>query len=119
LPGAPGLCQEKVSPQETAILHYVQATRSQPLRVWLHRILSAVALKPTAREELWVSRPDGQGVHLIGYVPAKLNADGSVHDYHEDQKGALANLQWLPGGKQVSFIYAGTLYVVPAEPEMP
>ena len=117
LPGAPILCEEKVAPQETAILHYVQTTRSHPLRVWLHRTLPAVALKPSVTEELWVTRPDGQGLRVIGYVPAKLNANGSVHNYYEDQKGALANLQWLPDGKQVSFIYAGTLYIVPAEPE--
>jgi len=119
LPGAPILYQQKVAPQQTALLHYLQVTRSHPLRVWLHRILPSIALKPTVTEELWVSRPDGQGMHVLGYVPPKLNADGSVHDYHEDQTGALSNLQWLPDGKQVSFRYEGTLYVVQAEAERP
>ena len=29
----------------------------------------------------------------------------------------LEKVQWLPDGKQVSFIYQGTLYIVSAEPE--
>jgi hypothetical protein len=120
LPGASALFQVRISRQETALLYHVQIVRSAPLRRWLHRLLPAIALTPVTMEEIWVSRPDGTGMHVIGHVPAKLDADGAVHDYNDtDEKGVLENLQWLPDGKHVSFVYTGALYVVPAEPDAP
>jgi hypothetical protein len=45
----------------------------------------------------------------IGYVPTDLDANGNL-------EGQLTHIEWLPDGKQISFVYHGALYVVPAEP---
>ena len=100
--------QAVVSPQQQRILYRLQMTHpSHPFLVWMHRFVPTVAARPAEMDSLWVSRANGQGMREIGHLP---DAQKKVHEY-------LENLQWLPDGKRVSFIYQGTLYVVPAEPE--
>jgi hypothetical protein len=110
LPKGATLVQNRVSPQQDSIFYYLEFTRMQPTLAFLHRLFPKVNIEPTVTEELWVSRVDGRGMHAIGYVPLKADPD----DIHEEH---LQHLQWLPNGTHISFIYGGTLYVTPAEPE--
>jgi|SRR5579871_621249 len=96
------------SPQQTTIIYNLQIARTSDLLTWLHRVVPSVSVKPVITEELWISKSDGQGMREIGHVPGKVDANGDP----EDQ---LNEVQWLPDGKQVSFIYRDMLYVVPAE----
>ena len=88
---------------------YQMTTRTvSPMRAWLHRVFPAISADPVVSEGIWVSRADGQGMHELGHVPPLPDAGGQ----HVDQ---IYGPEWLPDGKQVSFIYKKMLYVVPAE----
>jgi hypothetical protein len=103
------LQRAKVSPQQRAIFFDRAGSQLSPLLIWLHRMIPKFNPKPTINEALWVSHADGRGLREVGYVPAQPGVSGSPTD-------GLKDVQWLPDGKQVSFVYHGTLYVVPAVP---
>lgn len=104
------LQRARVSPQQKAVLFDRVEWRLPALLTWLHQIIPKFDPKPAPIEELWVSRADGRGLHEIGCVPAGFYSDGNP-------AYALEDVKWLPDGKQISFIYNATLYVVPAEPK--
>ena len=106
LPTGTELVVTAVSPQQESILYNLRISQTNPLLSWLHRILPNFSTKPTDRFGLWVSGADGHGMHEIGSVPSPDSAAFPLGDIH-----------WLPDGKQISFFYHDTLYVVPAEPE--
>ena len=45
----------------------------------------------------------------VGSIPTKLNVAGFPDNLIED-------IRWVPDSKNISFIFKGTLYVVPVEP---
>jgi len=98
-----------VSTQQQSILYDFQIVRQNPLLSWLHRFLPRMNAKSTLHAGLWVSRADRSGMREIGVVPLQ-----SAHDVLESN---FHDVCWLPGGKQVSFVYNGMLYIVSAEPE--
>jgi len=111
LPTGAKLRSGGISPQQQSLCFDLHMSRTPPLFDWLHRIIPAFAIRPAVTTEtLWMSRTDGAGMHEIGYVPAPLDENG-------DQAQQIRHLEWLPDGKQISFIYRDTLYVVPAVPE--
>ncbi|MCW3052741.1 MAG: hypothetical protein JWN14_1911, partial [Chthonomonadales bacterium] len=93
-----------VSPQMQSVSYRVQSPQTSPIRVWLHRIIPIFDVKPALIEALWVSGADGKGLREIGHIPLKTEDDG------------IDNIQWLPDGKQIGFVYRSTLYVVSAKP---
>jgi hypothetical protein len=98
-------CQDTaVSPQQASILYSVWRTPDFLLLDWLHRINPNFNQDSRTNAELWVSRADGTGLREIGEIPLRMAND------------RIENIQWLPDGKQISFIYHNILYVVPAEP---
>ena len=78
---------------------------------WLHRLFPKIDSEPTLREGFWASRADGGGLREIGEV----SLPWSAHDHFWEN--TFDDIQWLPDGKQISFVYHGMLYIVPAEPE--
>ena len=52
---------------------------------------------------LWVSRIDGGGMRRIG---------SETEVGYEMQP--FGHLRWLPGGKSLSYVYGGELYMIPA-----
>lgn len=113
LPPGAMLRDAKVNPQQQAVVYQLEITHTNPLSSWLHRLMPRFSSEPPVTEGLWVSRADGQGLHEIGHIPIQPNTD----EADEATEGVFADLKWLPDGKRISFIYRGTLYVVPAEPE--
>jgi len=109
-PGGSSLGDSEYAPQGRAVFYQLSVSRLPPLQAWLNRLLPRLDLKPMETEELWVSAGDGQGLHKIGSVPIKSDANGSSEDH-------LLYCQWLPDGRQISLVYHNKLYVVPAVPE--
>ena len=52
------------------------------------------------------------------FLPGVFNTRPGA-DKNGDPKDQLEDIQWLPDGKQLSFIYQGMLYVVPADTQGP
>jgi len=98
-----------LSPQQEALCFEVRSSRTPPLLAWLHRLFPRVSVTSVDTEEMWVSRADGGGMREIGHVLIT-----PTDDYNSS--GRLKKLQWLPDGKQISFLYHDTLYVAPARP---
>jgi hypothetical protein len=71
---------------------------------WLHQLLPSFPWHPQRRVGLWVSRLDGSGMAEIGHQPAL-----------PDGQQEVSHLQWLPGDKQISFLYKDALWTVPAD----
>ena len=107
LPEGARLVRADLSSQEQSICYQLQTVRTEPLLAWLHRIIPKIGVKPVLTEGLWISRADGQGMREIGHV------DG-WNDTHTESEDQLKDIQWLPSGKQVSFVYHNTLYIAPA-----
>ena len=95
------------SPPQKFVFYNAHKTRTNALLSWMHRILPKFDPKPTAALGLWGSRDDGSSLHEIGHIPVPLDANGNPRDW-------LTDLQWLPDGKEISFVYRGTLYRVAA-----
>ncbi len=113
LPEGATLLESKISRQQ-GIVYHLAVARMPSLFAWLNRLSPTFALKSTLTEELWVSRADASEMHEIGYVPVKLEAQGNavgigVPEYF------LGDIRWLPDGKQISFVYGNSLYVMSAE----
>jgi len=66
----------------------------------LHRIVPAYRIPAkTTRLEVWISHSDGSHMRRLGWL-----------EYPETQRGG--ELQWLPGDRQLSFIYNDGIYTV-------
>ncbi len=97
-----------VSPQQKTLLYHLQLKR-QPLRLSLAPTGSPKAeIERPAIAALWVSRTDGSEMREIGHLLMPSSGKG-----FDDAQ--LKQLQWLPDGKRISFVYQDTLYVVSTE----
>jgi hypothetical protein len=64
-----------------------------------------------ARVEIWVSGIDGSEMRLLGAQTVKN--DDSTYDYCDS--AIPCRVQWVPGGKSLSFVYKNALYVLPVQ----
>ena len=85
------------------LIHSVQ----EPSSIWKFLSRWIPALRPTPHPivELRTSCLDGSDVHEIGHLDAPKTREDPRPEH----------LQWLPDGKQLSFIYKDRLYTVPAD----
>jgi hypothetical protein len=122
LPQGSSLVDWDISPQQDLVLYHLRVERKSPVLVLLQRVFPKFVVKPVVTEEIWVNRLGESRMHEIGHVPVPAaSADESKYlgfdsDSPQDE---LKNVQWLPDGKQISFIYRGTLYLVSAESGKP
>lgn len=94
---------EQISlPASDAIIYHVRTTRRAKLLEMLHHIIPAIPGKPEVSEGLWVSHTDGTGMHQVGLVRGEATT-------------CLEDVELVPGGKHLSFVYHGTLYVIAAD----
>ncbi len=92
-----------VSRQGNRLAWLLQYDKGSTAETILHRILPAVIVHPHPTLGLFVSSVDGTGMVEIGHkavVPAK------------PFDPEIANVQWLPGDRRVSFICNDALYTV-------
>jgi len=104
LPAGATLQEGAASPELDAILYHLHRVHNSLLRTWLHRILPTSVVEALNTDELWISRTDGSALHEIGFLPIETSGGGTP-------TYSLTEVQWLPGGKQISFLYHDTLYV--------
>jgi hypothetical protein len=96
-----------VSPQGDRIAWQVTTIRADIWQRWLHRYLPFVRRKVQPRAEVWICNLDGSNMHEAGSI---------VEPPAEDDGSSLRlSLQWLPGGKRLSFEYEDALYTIPAD----
>jgi hypothetical protein len=74
---------------------------------FLHERPDANGKGGRAADELWISRADGSRMHPLA------SQDVRPRDY-EVSEDSLVQLQWRPDGRQLSFVYEGVLYTIPA-----
>jgi hypothetical protein len=95
-----------ISPNGDRVAWEFHFTQKSPLVAWLHRLIPRVPAEPQQVFAIWVSRLDGGEMHEVGHLLSGKEA--------EDDDSAFG-LDWLPGGKRLSFGYDDALYTVPAD----
>jgi len=55
---------------------------------------------------LWVSDPNGKSMREIGHMPT------TPWSRLGQRFAEISNIQWLPGGRRLSFIYRNSLWTV-------
>lgn len=113
LPPETNMVMAEPSPKQETILYYLQTNHINPVLSLLHRVVPTIAKAPIRTESLWISKTDGSGFHEIGHVIVPRSQEKDIAA--ESNEGEFASVEWLPGGKQVAFVYRHTLYVVPAK----
>jgi hypothetical protein len=76
-----------------------------PVRTLVHRLLPFVRAEVERYSVLYVSRINGQEQHQIGCIKVEPTSASEEPLY----------LQWLPDGRQLSFVYDDVLYTIPAD----
>jgi hypothetical protein len=95
------------SPSGDRIAILCDDTYVPPLLVWLHKWLPQIPATSQQRLSLWITRSDGSQPQEIGYIAIpKPDPNGSAD---------IADLEWLPSGKRLSFIYEDSVYTVPTD----
>ena len=69
----------------------------------LGRWLPVFRRKPESRIGIWVADLGGSTPREIGSFVRQMDEDGPI----------VRNLQWLPSGQALSFLYSGSLYRLP------
>jgi hypothetical protein len=115
LPVEASLLDWHIAPVQDRVLYHLKVTRKNSVSILFHRLFPNFTTRPVVMEEIWTSRIDGSQMHELGHVPLPAVVTDPRQSDSDDPKHELEKLQWLPDGKNISFIYHGTLYVVSAE----
>ena len=69
----------------------------------LYRLLRNAGYSSNVITEIWISRPDGSKMRMIGYLPREgvPGWPGPIH------------FSWLPDGRSISFLYGRNLWRLP------
>jgi len=86
----------------------VTRQNASPLASQPHHPLPRWPLPPITSVSLWVSQIDGTRMHEIGSIQAPQALKES------QGLDLLGDIQWVPGGKRLSFFYQNALWTVPA-----
>jgi hypothetical protein len=70
------------------------------IQMLLHRFLPKFSSPSIDRVEVWISDLEGHGMQKIGSM------DTVTLD-------PIGGIQWLPGGRQLGFVYKQKLYTIP------
>jgi len=97
-----------LSPQGDRLAWILQVKQDPPgpFRRFLSRWMPSLQRAPEAVLEMRTTRLDGSDVHVIGHMA--LPKPDPKAEYP-------GQLQWLPDGKRLSFVYKSVLYTVPAD----
>jgi len=57
---------------------------------------------------IWISRPDGSGLHELGHLP--IDRKNAMTQHQE-----FGQIKWTPDGRSLSFIYQRKLYRIPVD----
>jgi hypothetical protein len=106
----PQLLDLEVSPDGERLSWVLWRHKTVPWQALVQRFIPRVQVSSQERWEIWVSGVDGSNMRQIGYedLPGPENNKALSIP-------TLPTLQWLPDGKQLSFIYKDVVYIVPAD----
>ncbi len=108
LPDGEILEDMEIAPSGEYIAWRFRRDTVSPVARLLHRIWPAYSEKPRSRTSLWVSRPDGTAFRELGYVDTPYVGPRAITAENMD----LGSLQWLPGGKELSFKLDNALWTL-------
>lgn len=105
----PGLKTPEIfpSPRRDRILYefrFQSPHHPSPLDLVLRRLVPGYRAPIHCFDSIWVSDADGRNMHEIGSQPVKSL---------DDNKDLIQSVQLSPDGRQVSFVLAGSLYILP------
>lgn len=107
LPPGADVEEARLSPDGSRVLWYLGLAKGQGsefANYLFGRLLGrGFSDQPYSVEGIWVSRPDGSGLHALGTVPAEFYPEG------------MASACWCDNGRSVAFTYRHGIYVRPAE----
>ncbi|HLK60199.1 MAG TPA: hypothetical protein VKU00_26795 [Chthonomonadaceae bacterium] len=96
------------SPKGERIALVLSRVRNGPFSQLIHRFIPAYPVKTSNVISLYVCNRDGTGMREIGMM-----MDGGPIDNEAGLDSTSIN--WLPGEKQLSYVYKGALYTVPVD----
>lgn len=96
------LLNHKVSPDGSRVAWLFRQFREPAFPRILSRLRPYLGIEGKMADSLWVSAFDGSGMHEVGYLPATKAG----------QTPEIEDLQWLPGGKQISFRYRDVVWTI-------
>jgi hypothetical protein len=99
-----------LSPSTDRILWIVEK-QSSGLSSWLSRFQWGYNRPYSGDEALYVSQLNGTGMKQIFSAPTQRQRRGA----NVTIKVPLTDLQWLPDGKHISFVYEDSLYIAPVD----
>ena len=98
-----------LSPQGTRIAWMFGDIHEPPGYVHLSKLYETLHIRHSRAVSFWISNPDGSDLHKVGNIPiaeaAKYTASVTFP----------SNLRWTNNGKNVSFLYDNSLYIVPVQ----
>ena len=98
----------KFSPQGDRIAWVLHEDQTSEMPRILHYVFPHVAVATRHLVSVYVSLTDGSEMHRLGYIEI-------TNKQNEEFDEPVQNIQWLPSGKRLSFLYRNRLYTVAAE----
>jgi len=86
--------------------------QSDPVFTSLQRLLPSITANKSMKSELWIGNTEGGKTRKIGYIPIAQSTVVPAYPAYED---FATDVQWLPDGRHISYLYGGDLYVVPVK----
>jgi len=94
-----------VSPDERRVAMSTQCERTDQFLGMIHRIIPSIKAPTRRWESIWIWNGDNTAMRELGRLPGKaLRKD--TFDTN------IGTVKWLPSGRQISFEYNHTLYVL-------
>lgn len=94
----------RISPNGDRIVWVLDQRYIPSFRLFLKRWFPRLEAKEEAYQSLWVSRTDGCAMRELGRVSVKPEVVSSLEE-----------VNWLPGGKRLAFVYENHLFTVTTE----
>jgi hypothetical protein len=97
------------SPRGDQIAWKLKLERVPPMARLLHRLYPRYSASPEHAVGLWVSDLDGRNLREIGHLDLHPAANSDTAEPEPE------DVQWLPDGKRLSFLYKQALWIVPID----
>lgn len=99
-----------LSPQADRIL-WIAEQQPAGLTLWMNRLRFGFTRAYEGDEEIYVSNLDGTGMKKIFSGPVERQRRGM----NTFSVRPMTDIQWLPDGRKISFIYKDSLYIAPVD----
>ena len=100
----------RFSPQGDRIAWVLTVSETPPFNNVLGRLFPSSAMQNQEILGIWVSQIDGSKMHEVGHIKKPLRP---FNDNTETDN--LDDIEWLPDGRHLSFVYKDTLWMIEAD----